>query len=155
VSWISAITLTAGDDWSLRVFVKLNISTQAIFEIVTVDAAVSTSCPPACVHAPAVPKRLSVDATAKTAVPAVCEPVRPEIVTVDPVGRSQLAVNVTVSMLTIPDTGVLCWIDFVLKAVITTKSGFAPFVTPYTLVLDATIAADVKDAVPDAATLMV
>jgi hypothetical protein len=37
-----------------------------------------------------------------------CEPVRPAIVTVEPVGRSTSAVSVTVIVLVAPGTGVLC-----------------------------------------------
>ena len=84
-----ADTLTAGDDCAVAGFVKLNVTTQAVPDVVPGDAAVSTSCPELCVHAPVVPRRLDVDVTAKLAgFPAVCEPVSPVIVTVEPFARS-------------------------------------------------------------------
>ena len=104
-----ADTLTAGDDCAVTGFLKLNVTTQAVPDVVPPDAAVSTSCPELCVHAPVVPRRLDVDVTAKLAeFPAVCEPVSPVIVTVEPVARFTLAVSVTVNVLATPDTGVLC-----------------------------------------------
>jgi len=139
----------------VAVFVKANVTTQAVPEMVPPDAAVSTSCPVTCVHAPTIPRRLDVDVTVKLAASAVCEPVRPVIVTDDPVGKSQIAVNVTVNVLVTPDIGVLCWIVLVLKIGTTTKRGLAPFNTPYTFVLDAVIATDAKICVPDASMLIV
>jgi hypothetical protein len=103
-----ADTLTAGDDCAVAGFVKLNVTTQAAPDVVPPGAAVSTSCPELCVHAPVVPRRLDVDVTAKLAEFAVCEPVSPVIVTVEPVARFTLAVSVTVNVLAAPDTGVLC-----------------------------------------------
>ena len=103
-----ADTLTAGDDCAVAGFVKLNVTTQAVPDVVPPDAAVSTSCPELCVHTPVVPRRLDVDVTAKLAEVAVCEPVSPMIVTVEPVARFTLAVSVTVIVLAAPDTGVLC-----------------------------------------------
>ncbi len=82
-----ADTLTSGDDCAVAGFVKLNVTTQAAPDVVPPNAAVSTSCPELCVHAPVVPRRLDVDATAKLAEFAVCEPVSPVIVTVEPVAR--------------------------------------------------------------------
>ena len=83
-----ADTLTAGDDCAVAGFVKLNVTTQAVPDVVPPDAAVNTSCPELCVHAPVVPRRLDVDVTAKLAeIPAVSEPVSPVIVTVEPVAR--------------------------------------------------------------------
>jgi hypothetical protein len=82
-----ADTLTAGDDCAVAGFVKLNVTTQAVPDVVPPDAAVSTSCPELCVHAPVVPRRLDVDVTAKLAEVAVCEPVSPVIVTVESVAR--------------------------------------------------------------------
>ncbi len=82
-----ADTLTAGDDCAVAGFVKLNVTTQAAPDVVPPDAAVSTSCPELCVHAPVVPRRLDVDVTAKFRSPAVCEPVSPVIVTVEYVAR--------------------------------------------------------------------
>ncbi len=107
----AADTLTAGDDCAVAGFVKLNVNTQAVPDVVPPDAAVSTSCPELCVHAPVVPRRLDVDATAKLAEYtefAVCEPVSPVIVTVEPFARFTFAVSVTVSVLVAFDTGVLC-----------------------------------------------
>jgi hypothetical protein len=66
-----AHTLTAGDDCAVAGFVKLNVTTQAVPDVVPPDAAVSTSCPELCVHAPVVPRRLDVDETAKLAELAV------------------------------------------------------------------------------------
>ena len=83
-----ADTLTTGDDCAVAGFVKLNVTTQAVPDVVPPDAAVSTSCPELCVQAPAVPRRLDVDVTAKDGESAVCEPVSPVIVTVEPFARS-------------------------------------------------------------------
>ena len=52
-----------------------------------------------------------------------------------------MAVSVTVIKLLAPDTGVLCWMVFVLNAGTTTVSGSAPLVTPYTAVPGFAIAA--------------
>ena len=83
-----ADTLTAGDDCAVAGFVKLNVTTQAVPDVVPPDAAVNTSCPELCVHAPVVPRRLDVDVTVKLAgLPAVSEPVSPVIVTVESVAR--------------------------------------------------------------------
>jgi len=101
-------TLTVGDDWVVTVFVKANVTTQVVPELVPPDAAVSTSFPKLCVHAPTIPRRLDVDVTVNLAVFNVCEPVSPVIVTVDPVARLKLAANVTVNVLVTPETGVLC-----------------------------------------------
>ena len=104
-----ADTFTAGDDCAVAGFVKLNVTTQAVLDVVPPFAAVSTSSPELCVHEPVVPRRLDVDVTAKLATfPAVCELVSPVIVTVEPSARFTLAVSVTVIVLFAPDTGVLC-----------------------------------------------
>jgi hypothetical protein len=103
-----ADTLTTGDDCAVAGFVKLNVTTQAAPTVVPPDAAVSTSCPELCTHAPVVPRRLDVDVTAKLDTSAVCEPVRPVIVTVEVATRPTFAVSVTVKTLSAPDTGVLC-----------------------------------------------
>ena len=58
---------------------------------------------------------LSHEDTVKLALFAVCDPVSPVMVTVDPAARLKLAVNETVNVLVAPGTGVLCWIDFRLK----------------------------------------
>jgi hypothetical protein len=87
--------------------VKLNVTTQAIPDVVPPDAAVSTSVPELCVQAPAAPRRLNVEVTAKLPS-AVCEPVSPVIVTVELVSRLTSAVSVTVNVLVAFDTGVLC-----------------------------------------------
>ena len=102
-----ADTLTAGDDCAVAGFVKLNVTTQAVPDVFSPDATVSTSCPELCVHAPAVPRRLDVDVIAKLPSP-VCEPVSPVIVTVEPVAKFTSAVSVTVIVLVEPDTGELC-----------------------------------------------
>ena len=114
-SSIAAITLTDGDVCAAAVFVSSNVTTHAVHFAVPPDAAVNTSCPEDCVHIPLVPNRSDVEDTAKLALSAVCDPVSPMIVTVDPVGRLKLAVNETVIVLVAPDTGVLCWIDFRLN----------------------------------------
>ncbi len=103
-----ADTLTAGDDCAVAGFVKLNVNTQAVPDVVPPDAAVSTSCPELGIHTPVDPRRLDVEVTAKSYDSAVCEPVSPVIVTVEPVARFMLAVSVAVIVLTAPDTGVLC-----------------------------------------------
>ena len=82
-----ADTLTAGDDCAVAGFVKLNLTSQAVPDVVPPDAAVSTSCPELWFHTPVVPRRLDVDVTAKLAESGVCEPVSPVIVTVDPNAR--------------------------------------------------------------------
>jgi hypothetical protein len=64
------------------------------------------------------------------------------MVTVDPTGRSKSAVSETVSVLSAPDPGVLCRIDFTVKLGTTTFSGSAPVVTPYRAAPGLTIAAD-------------
>ena len=45
----------AGDDCAVAVFVKVNVTTHAVPDAVPPDAAVNTSCPVDCVHAPLVP----------------------------------------------------------------------------------------------------
>ena len=102
-----ADTLTAGDDCAPPGLVKLNVTTQAVPDVSPPDAAVSTSCPELCVQAPAAPRRLDVEVTGKLPS-AVCEPVSPVIVTVEPVSRLTSAVSVTVIVLVAFDTGVLC-----------------------------------------------
>ena len=83
-----ADTLTAGDDCAEAGFVRLKVTSYAVPEVVPPDAAVSTSVPELCVQAPAVPRRLDVDVTGKDGESAVCEPVSPVIVTVEPFARS-------------------------------------------------------------------
>jgi hypothetical protein len=114
-SSIAAITLTDGDVCAAAVFVSSNVTTHAVHFAVPPDAAVNTSCPEDCVHIPLVPNRSDVEDTDKLALSAVCDPVSPVIVTVDPVARLKLAINETVNVLVAPDTGVLCWIDFRLN----------------------------------------
>jgi hypothetical protein len=70
--------------------------------------AVSTSFPLLFVQTPACPKQLDVELTAKVAVSAVCEPVSPKIVTVDPDPKVMLASKVAVKVLIAPETGLLC-----------------------------------------------
>ena len=83
-----ADTLTIGDDCAVAGFLKLNVTTQTVPDVVPPDAAVSSSCPELCVHAPVVPRRFDVDVTAKLAgLPAVSELVSPVIVTVEPSAR--------------------------------------------------------------------
>jgi hypothetical protein len=69
--------------------------------------------------------------TVKLALSAVCDPVSPVMVTLDPADRSKLAVSETVNVLVAPDAGVLCPIDFRLKLGTSTVSGSAPLATPY------------------------
>ena len=83
----AADTLTAGDDWAVPGFVKWNVTTQAVPDVVPPDPAVSTSSPELCVHEPVVPRRLDVDVTDKDDELTVCEPVSPVIVTVEPFAR--------------------------------------------------------------------
>jgi hypothetical protein len=54
-SVIAADTLTAGDDCAVAVFVKVSVTTHAVPDALPPDAAVNTSCPVDCVHAPLVP----------------------------------------------------------------------------------------------------
>ena len=111
-SSILAITLTAGDVCAVAVFFRSNVTTHAVPDVVPPNAAVSTSCPEDCVHTPLVPSRPDVEDTVKFAVFAVCDPVSPKIVTLDPVAKSTLAVNDTVNVLVAPENGLLCWIEF-------------------------------------------
>ena len=60
-----ADTFTAGDDCAVAGFVKLNVTTQAVPDVVPPDVAVSTSRPELCVHTPVVPIKLDVELTAK------------------------------------------------------------------------------------------
>ena len=84
---ILAAILTAGDCWSVAVFVRLKDTTKTAPDNVPPDAAVSTSDPLLCVHVPAVPSKPPDDSTRKFTLSAVCDPVSPEIVTVDPLGK--------------------------------------------------------------------
>jgi hypothetical protein len=81
-----ADAFTVGEDCAVSGFLKLNVTTQAIPDVVPPFAAVSTSRPELCVHAPVVPRKLDVDVTAKL-TESVGEPVRPVIVTVEPAAR--------------------------------------------------------------------
>ena len=103
-----ADTLTAGDDCAVTGFLKLNVTTQAVSDVVPPFAAVSTSSPELCIHEPLVPRRLDVDVAAKLVTSAVCELVSPVIVTVEPSARLKLAVSVTVNVFSKPAIGVLC-----------------------------------------------
>ena len=141
-SSIAADTLTAGDDCAVAVLFKVKVTTHAVPDAVPSDAAVNTSCPDDCVHAPLVPNRLDVEDTVKLALSAVCDPVSPVMVTVDPAARSKLAVSETVNVLVAPENGVLCRIDLRLKLGTTTSSGSAPLATPYSAVPGLSIAAD-------------
>jgi hypothetical protein len=102
-----ADTLTAGDDCAVAGFVKLKVTVNAVPDKGPPNAAVSTSCPVLCVQSPAAPRRLDVEVTVKLSS-AVCEPVSPVIVTVEPFARLTSAVSITVSVLVAFDTGVLC-----------------------------------------------
>jgi hypothetical protein len=141
-SLISADKFTAGDACAVSLFVKANVTTHSVPDTVPKPAAVNTSCPDDCVHAPLVPNRPDVEDTVKFALSAVCDPVSPVIVTVDPAARLKLAVSETVNVLVAPDTGVLCRIDFRLKLGTTTVSGSAPLATPYSAVPGLAISAD-------------
>ena len=83
-----ADTLTAGDDCAPTGFVKSKVTVHTVPDVGPPNAAVSTSVPELCVQEPAVPRRLDVDVTGKDDEVAVCEPVSPEIVTVEPAARS-------------------------------------------------------------------
>jgi hypothetical protein len=139
----------------VAVLVKVNVTTHAVPDAVPSDAAVNTSCPVDCVHTPLVPNRLDVEDTVKLALSAVCDPVSPVMVTVDPVARLKLAVNETVNVLVAPNIGVVCWIDFGLKLGTSTVSGSAPCATPCSAVPGFVMAADAMAAVPDAAMFIV
>jgi hypothetical protein len=140
-SLISADTLTAGDDCAVSVFVKVNVTTHSVSDTVPQDTAVNTSVPVDWSHAPLVPNRPSVEVTVKL-LSAVCDPVSPVMVTVDPAARSKLAVRETVNVLVARDPGVLCRIDFTSKLGTITLSGSAPLATPYSAVPGFAIAAD-------------
>ena len=83
----AAATLTAGDACAVAGFVKSKVTVHSVPDTVPPDAAVSTSVPELCVHTPVVPRRLDVDVTCKLGEVAVCEPVSPVIVTVEPFAR--------------------------------------------------------------------
>jgi hypothetical protein len=51
----AASMLTSGDDCAVAELVKVNVTTHAVPDAVPPDAAVNTSCPVDCVHAPLVP----------------------------------------------------------------------------------------------------
>ena len=105
-SSIEADILTGGDDCAVALLCKLNITTQGVPAFSPDDVAVSTSCPKLCVHEPTSPRRSDVEVNAKPGESAVCEPVRPEIVTVDPAARLKFAVSVTVNVLMVSHAGV-------------------------------------------------
>jgi hypothetical protein len=93
--------------------------------------AVSTSFPLLFVQTPACPKQLDVELTAKVAVSAVCEPVSPKIVTVDPDPKVMLASKVAVKVLIAPETGLLCsMVEVRNLGTITTFRGCVPFAIP-------------------------
>ena len=141
-SSIAAITLTAGDACVAAGLYKTKVTTHTVPDAVPPDAAVNTSCPDACVHAPLVPNRFDVEDTVTLPESAVCDPVSPVIVTLDPVARLKLAVSETVNVFGTPAMISLCWIDFRLKLGTTTVSGSAPLATPYSAVPGFAIAAD-------------
>ena len=68
--------------------VRLKVTSHAVPAAVPPDAAVSTSDPLFCVHVPAVPRSPLLDVTLRLPSLEVCDPVSPEIVTVDPLARS-------------------------------------------------------------------
>jgi hypothetical protein len=81
--------------------------------VVTVKGFLSTVVFTSCsvkffVQSPVVPNRVRVDVTSREDVSTVCEPVRPVIVTVDPIPRLQFAVSVTVRVLSALVEGLLC-----------------------------------------------
>ena len=129
----TAATLTAGDACPTAGFVKSKVTVHSVPDTVPPDAAVSTSVPEPS-QAPAVPRRLDVDVIAKDGEVAVCEPVSPVIVTVEPFARFTFAVSVIVSVLVAPDTGLLCLIVLTLNTGTTTKRGSVPLATPYSAV---------------------
>ena len=86
-----------------------------------------------------------VDVIGKLAESVVSDPVRPEIVTVEPDARSKLDINVTVSVFKAPDTGVLCWIDLTVKTGTCTRNGSAPCGTPCKVAPDFDIAVGEMD----------
>jgi hypothetical protein len=93
--------------------------------------AVRTSFPLLFVQTPDCPKQLDVELTANVAVSAVCEPVRPKIVTVDPDPKVMLTIKVTVKVFIAPETEVLCsMIEMRNLGTITTFRGCVPFATP-------------------------
>ena len=85
---MSTSTFTDGDVCALAGFIKLNDALYAVPDTVPPAAVVSTSCPELCVQTPRVPKRSNVDVTCSVDVSNVCDPVSPEMVTVDPLARS-------------------------------------------------------------------
>jgi hypothetical protein len=149
-SWILADTLTDDNVWAVALFFKMNVTVQDVSDGTPPESAVNPRSPGVRVHTPAVPRPPDVDVTAKDPSSVVCDPVSPEINTVEYLARSQLAFKVTVIMLSAPDTGVLCSIDFTLKVGTTTNSGLAPFATPNLEVDAVSIAADENVNVPDA-----
>jgi hypothetical protein len=106
-SLISAKTLTNGALYSAAACRTSNPAVHAVPNAIPPSAAVSTSWPVECVHAPAVPNKFAFDDTVRLASSAVWEPVSPLIVTVDPAGKLQLSVNVTDNVTRELATGVL------------------------------------------------
>jgi len=84
---IKACMRTDGDSCSVAAFVKENVTTHLVAAVIPPDAAVSTSSPRSFVHAPTIPNKLDVDVTAMLAS-VVCEPISPDIVTVEFAARS-------------------------------------------------------------------
>ena len=79
-----AATLTAGDACDEPPLVRLNDTTHGSPAASPAAAAVSTSVPSPCVHAPVVPSLPPHVVTLRAVLSGVCAPVSPEIVTVEP-----------------------------------------------------------------------
>mmetsp|Transcript_56032 Transcript_56032/g.131973 ORF Transcript_56032/g.131973 Transcript_56032/m.131973 type:complete len:234 (-) Transcript_56032:144-845(-) len=135
--------------WSPALFVSVNCTSYDV--ACAVPVLVSTSVPVLCVQTPAVPSSPDVVDTVSAPVSAVCDPVSPVTVTVDPDARSQLACSVAVMVLLTPATGVLCSMLSTLNTGSTTYSAFPPVATPSTVVPGCVIAADANATDPDAA----
>jgi hypothetical protein len=129
-SFISASTITLGDVCCAAGLMRLN-ATKTGSPADTMPDAFRTSSPLLFVQTPACPKQLDVELTANVTVSAVCEPVSPKIVTVDPDPKVMLPIKVTVKVLIAPATEVLCsMIETRNLGTITTFRGCVPFSTP-------------------------
>ena len=85
---MSAPTSMPGDAWSEVGFVRLKAITQRVPESIVFCVVLTTRIPSFWVHRPVSWKQFEVVVIGSFAVSAVCDPVIPVIVTLDPSARS-------------------------------------------------------------------
>ena len=85
---MSALTSMLGDAWSEFGFVRLKAITQRVPENIAFWVVLTTRIPTFWVHRPVSWKQFEVVVIGRLAVSAVCDPVIPVIVTLDPSARS-------------------------------------------------------------------